>query len=225
MLAVTVIRNARAKRLILRIDAASGQPRVTLPARTSLAQAERFLRNHAGWLEARLQRLPEAVGFSDGAVLPLRGEPCRIEHRGGRGLVRLEMRAGAAILSVPGEAAHLGRRITDWLKREARRDLAAAVARHAAAIGRTPKSIRVGDARSRWGSCTSAGTLTFSWRLVLAPTAVLDYLAAHEVAHLAEMNHSAGFWALVKRLDPDLDAARRWLKQHGPTLHAVGRRA
>ncbi len=144
-------------------------------------------------------------------------------HSGGRGLVRLEGEDGATILSVAGEPSFLSRRVMDWLKREARRDLQAAVARHTEALGRKHTGLRVGDARSRWGSCTAAGVLTFSWRLVLAPSHVLDYLAAHEVAHLAEMNHGPDFWALVDRLDPRHRAARAWLKQHGAGLHAVGR--
>jgi predicted metal-dependent hydrolase len=221
--AVGVRRNARARRLILRLDAASGEPVVTLPARASLVEAERFVRKHVGWLESRLGRRPAAQPFGDGTEFPLRGEPCRVTHRRGRGLVRLEDVAETAILSVPGETIHVARRVRDWLKREARRDFEAAVARHAAALGKTPAAIRIGDAKSRWGSCTSRGVLIFSWRLVLAPSHVLDYLAAHEVAHLAEMNHGPRFWAIVRRLHPGYEAARAWLKANGAALHAVGR--
>jgi predicted metal-dependent hydrolase len=219
---VPVKRNPRARRLILRIDAASGLPIVTLPARTSLAQAESFLRKHVGWLQRRLGRIPGEVPFADGSVFPLRGVPCRIVHRGGRGLVRLE-NGVEPLLSVPGAAEHVARRVADWLKREARRDLQHSVALHAEALGKRPARLRIGDARSRWGSCTAKGALTFSWRLVLAPPHVLDYLAAHEVAHLAEMNHGPRFWALVRRLDPHYETARAWLKRHGQGLHAIGR--
>jgi len=222
-LSVAVKRNARARRLILRLDAVSGLPVLTLPARTSLAQGEKFLSDHIGWLEARLARRPSGAPFRDAALFPLRGAPCRIEHRGGRGLVRLEDSVDALVLSVPGDDAHLPRRVADWLKREARRDLESAVRRHAAALGKVPAAIRIGDARSRWGSCTSAGALSFSWRLILAPPHVLDYVAAHEAAHLVEMNHSRAFWALVRRLDPEHQAARAWLKRNGAGLHAIGR--
>lgn len=221
--AVAVKRNSRARRLILRIDPVSGQPVLTLPSRISLAEGERFLHAHLGWLEARLARQPGDEPFRHGAIFPLRGAPCRIEHRGGRGLVRLEASGASLTLAVPGEATHLARRVSDWLKREARRDLQAAVARHASMLCRHPAGIRIGDARSRWGSCSSAGVLSFSWRLVLAPPHVLDYLAAHEVAHLAEMNHGHRFWAEVGRLDPDFQQARLWLKRNGAGLHAVGR--
>jgi predicted metal-dependent hydrolase len=221
---VAVKRNPRARRLILRVDAASGLPVVTLPARAPLAQAESFLRKHVGWLQGRLGRIPGEVPFADGGVFPLRGTPCRIVHRGGRGLVRLET-GGEPLLSIPGAPEHVARRVADWLKREARGDFQHSVARHAEALGKRPGRLRIGDARSRWGSCTAKGTLTFSWRLVLAPPQVLDYLAAHEVAHLAEMNHGPKFWALVRRLDPQHETARAWLKRHGPGLHAIGRRA
>lgn len=222
-LTVPVKRNARARRLILRLDAVSGLPVLTLPARTSLAQGERFINDHIGWLEARLARRPNGVPFRDGVLFQLRGAPCRIVHRGKRGLVRLEDSVGELVLAVPGEAAHLSRRLIDWLRREARADLEVAVRRHAAALGKAPAGIRIGDARSRWGSCTGGGTLSFSWRLILAPPRVLDYVAAHEVAHLLEMNHSRAFWAVVRRLDPEHQKARVWLKQNGAGLHAVGR--
>lgn len=221
--AVSIKRNPRARRLILRLDPASGLPVVTLPARTPLRQADAFLRNNVGWLESRLGRAPDAVAFEDGALFPLRGVPCRIAHRGGRGLVQLEPHGKEPCLSVPGDAAHLSRRITDWLTREARRDFEAAVAHYAAESGKSAAGIRIGDAKSRWGSCSSSGVLTFSWRLVLAPPHVLDYLAAHEVAHLAEMNHGPRFWALVARLDPNHGKARAWLKTNGAGLHAIGR--
>lgn len=223
VLDVAVRRSPRARRLTLRLDVDG--PVVTLPPRSSLAAGQDFLNRHAGWLAARLERLPPAIPFADGARFPLRGMACRVSHKGGRGLVALDAGGEEPLLLVPGEAAHLPRRLADWLKGEARRDLAAAVARHAAALGRQPCLLRIGDARSRWGSCSSTGVLTFSWRLILAPPAVLDYLAAHEVAHLVEMNHGPRFWKLVAVLDPNFDAARRWLKRHGAALHAVGRRS
>ena len=92
-------------------------------------------------------------------------------------------------------------------------------ARHTLALGKPHGRIAVRDTRSRWGSCSSKGTLSFSWRLVLAPPFVLDYLVAHEVAHLAHMNHSAAFWALARRLAPRMPEAELWLKVHGPVLH------
>jgi predicted metal-dependent hydrolase len=220
---VPVRRSARARRMILRMDAARGGPLLTLPAAGSLAEARRFLDAHSGWLASRLASLPEARPFADDTVFPLRGEACRIVHQSGRGLIRLEVTPDERCVIVPGAAAHLPRRLGDWLRGEARGDLAAAVSVHAATIGASISALRVGDAKSRWGSCTRRGVLSFSWRLILAPPFVLDYLAAHEVAHLGEMNHGPAFWRLVARLDPEFENARAWLKRHGPGLHAIGR--
>ena len=221
---VAVRRNARAKRLILRVDHVAGHPVLTLPARTGLTQGERFLANHAGWLEQQLRGVAPTTPLTDGSVFPLRGEPCRIRHGGGRGLVVLEANGGMPCLSVPGDPEFLQRRAIEWLKREAKRDLEVAVARHARSIARTPAGVRIADPKSRWGSCSPDAILTFSWRLVLAPPWVLDYLAAHEVAHLKEMNHGPRFWSLVERLYPGHAAARDWLNREGVALSAIGRR-
>lgn len=222
-ISVVIKRNPRARRLILRVDEALGLPVLTLPSRTSLTSGEDFLRRNLAWLEERLERLSPPSPFSPGSMFPLRGSPCRIVSRRGRGIVTLERRESGLVLNVPGEPEFLARRVKEWLRREARRDLERAVLRHAEAIGRKPKGIRIGDPKSRWGSCSSRGVLTFSWRLVLAPAKVLDYLAAHETAHLREMNHGAKFWALVEKLDPDYEAARAWLNKGGIALAAVGR--
>jgi predicted metal-dependent hydrolase len=222
-LPVAVVRNRRARRLILRIDDVTGLPVVTLPIRTSLAQGERFLHAQLNWIEARLARRTSSAPFRSGEVFPLRATPCRIEHRPGRGVVSLAPEGEGFLVTVPGAEEFLARRLLDWLKREARHDIEEAVARYTAALGKMPKSIRVGDAKSRWGSCSERGVLTFSWRLVLAPPHALDYLAAHEVAHLVEMNHSPKFWALVEQLYPEHRKSRAWLRAHGPKLHAIGR--
>ena len=218
-----VRRNSRARRLILRVDEGLGLPILTLPPRTSLTQAEHFLKKHVGWLDEKLKNLAPPAPFSDGAVFPLRGMACRINSIRGRGIVTVECGVEEHVLHVPGEPEFMARRVTEWLRREARRDLERAVARHAEVLGRRPAGIRVGDPKSRWGSCSSKGVLTFSWRLVLAPPRVLHYLAAHEVAHLKEMNHGRKFWALVEKLDPDHEAARAWLNKSGVALSAVGR--
>lgn len=221
--AVAIRRNARARRLILRVDSAARAPILTLPSRTSFAQAETFLKKNIGWLQSRLDRQPDDIPFRDGAIFPLRGEPCRIVHRGGRGLVMLEESEGERLLVVPGDAPHVARRVAEWLKREARRDFETAVALYARALRTEPKAIRIGDAKSRWGSCSAGGTLTFSWRLIFAPPEVLSYLAAHEAAHLCEMNHGRRFWELVRYLMPHNHTARQWLKTHGAGLHPIGR--
>ncbi len=222
---VAVRRNPRAQRLILRIDHVTGQVVLTLPPRAGLAQGERFLLKHIGWLEGQLDGLAPPTPLADGSIFPLRGQPCRIRHRGGRGLVVLQANGSIPHLVVPGDPEFLPRRVVDWLKREAKGDLEAAAARYARALGRRPAGIRIADPKSRWGSCSPDGVLTFSWRLVLAPPRILDYLAAHEVAHLKEMNHGSRFWALVERLYPGHQDARDWLNLEGPALSAIGRQA
>jgi hypothetical protein len=139
-----------------------------------------------------------------------------------RGTVWIEMGDDGALLCVAGDAAHAGRRVRDFLKREAKRDLDAASRRYAAALGVAVKRVSVRDQVSRWGSCTAGGVLSYSWRLILAPPHVLDYLAAHEVAHLVEMNHSRAFWRVVARICPDWQRAKGWLTTHGNALHRYG---
>jgi predicted metal-dependent hydrolase len=221
---VRLRRHRQARRYTLRIDASLREVVLTMPPRGSLREAKEFAQNHGGWIAARLKRLPEAAPFAHGADVPLRGLPHRIVHRRGeRGTVWTQASSDSdPLLCVAGEAAHVNRRIHDFLKREAERDLAVAVRRYAGALGVTIRRISVRDQSSRWGSCSNTGVLSFSWRLVLAPCFVLDYLAAHEVCHLVELNHSPRFWRLVKRLYPDVERAKMWLDVHGTDLHRYG---
>ena len=221
---VTVRRHRRARRYTLRIHATRREAILSMPMRGNLADAADFARRHGSWLAERLRKLPDGVAFVDGATVPLRDEPHRLVHRArSRGTVWLECGDdGANLLCVAGDAAHTGRRVKDYLKREARRDLGTAVRRHAGALGVGFKRISVRDQSSRWGSCNSDGVLSFSWRLILAPPYVLDYLAAHEVAHLVEMNHSIRFWRVVARICPEMDRARAWLDTRGNDLHRYG---
>ena len=221
---VRLRRHRQARRYTLRIDAASREVVLTMPPRGSLKEAKEFAQKHGGWIAARLKRLPRAAPFSHGIEVPLRGVPHRIVHRRGeRGTVWTEIdAAGARLLCVAGEAAHVNRRIGDYLKREAQRDLDTASRRYAAQLGVAIKRICVRDQSSRWGSCSNTGVLSFSWRLILAPSYVLDYLAAHEVSHLVELNHSPRFWRLVGRLYPNVERAKVWLDVHGTDLHRYG---
>lgn len=221
---VRVRRHRLARRYTLRIAAPTREVILTIPPRGTLKEAREFAQKHGGWIAARLGRLPETVRFADGVRVPLRGLPHRIAHRAGaRGTAWVEPSgAEEPLLCVAGAAPHVGRRVGDFLRREAKRDLEAASRRFAAALGVTVKRVAVRDQASRWGSCSSTGVLSYSWRLILAPPFVLNYLAAHEVAHLAEMNHSAKFWRLVQRLCPDHQRAKVWLDVHGSDLHRYG---
>lgn len=219
-----------ARRYILRVRAATRDIVLTMPARGSVASARDFAERHAAWIGVRLRRLPQPVPFIPGAVVPVRGIDHVIVHRAqARGVVWIEANDSGAgdpalALCVAGEGAHVARRVGDYLKREARRDLEAAVRHYAGQIGKTVRSVTVRDTTSRWGSCSASGTLNFSWRLVMAPAYVLDYLAAHEVGHLVHMNHSDAFWALVRGLCAETDRAEVWLKAHGAQLHRFGSR-
>jgi predicted metal-dependent hydrolase len=221
---VRLRRHRQARRYTLRIDAPTREVVLTMPPRGSVREAKEFAQKHGGWIAARLKRLPEATPFAHGVEVPLRGEPHRIVHRRGeRGTVWTETDgSGQRLLCVAGEPPHVDRRISDFLKREAQRDRDAASRGYAAQIGVSIKRICVRDQSSRWGSCSNTGVLSFSWRLILAPPFVLDYLAAHEVSHLVELNHSPRFWRLVKRLYPQLERAKVWLDANGTDLHRYG---
>ena len=215
-----------AKRFTLRVRSATRDVMLTMPQRASIASAREFAERHIAWIEARFGRLPKPVRFEPGAVIPLRGEGHLIVHRPEqRGAVWIEPAAdalGPPRLCVAGGAEHIARRLRDYLRKEAARELRLAVRSHATAINVTVLSVGVRDTTSRWGSCSAAGALNFSWRLIMAPSFVLNYLAAHEVAHRVHLNHSPRFWALTKRLAPDTDRAEAWLKAHGAELHRYG---
>jgi len=221
---VRLRRHRQARRYTLRIQAATREVVLTMPPRGSLKEAKAFAEKHGGWIAARLERLPEAAPFAHGTNVPLRGVSHRIVHRGRvRGTVWTETdERGQRLICVAGDGPHLARRVSDFLHRQARRDLEAASKHYAYRLDVKIKRISVRDQASRWGSCSTTGVLSFSWRLILAPPFVLNYLAAHEVAHLVEMNHSPRFWRLLKRLCPSMARAKLWLDVHGTDLHRYG---
>lgn len=220
---VRIRRHSRARRYTLRIHAASRDVVLTMPPRGSVRQAREFAQKNGAWIATRLRRLPAAVPFAHGIRLPLRGVDHRIDHRKGeRGTVWVEPSDGEPRLCVAGATPHVSRRVRDYLKREAKRDLETASRAAAHVLGVAIRRVSVRDQSSRWGSCSSTGVLSYSWRLILAPSFVLDYLAAHEVAHVIEMNHSRRFWRLVEKICPDMGRAKAWLDAHGTDLHRYG---
>lgn len=213
--------NAKARRLIIRLDERRREAVAIAPSPRQMEAAAAFAAERVDWISSRLQHLPEIVRFEDGAIFNYRGSPCQISGDGEGRLAKLT--AGEPkILYVPGDAETIHMRVERFLKKQARADLTRAVKRHTETLGVEYKGISVKDTRSRWGSCTSDGQLSFSWRLIMAPPEVLDYVAAHECAHLKEMNHSNKFWSLVAKCCPDWKRHRSWLRVHGAELQAAG---
>ncbi|NBC34586.1 MAG: DUF45 domain-containing protein [Alphaproteobacteria bacterium] len=216
---VAVRRSARARRLSLRVDPRTGGATLVAPPQVPAEDLRRFVSRHRDWLTERLAAVPGRLPFADGAVIPFLGEPHCIRHvpQQERPVLRQD-----GELRVSGRSDHLARRVADFLKAEAARRLSALAHDKAARLGLRPARIAVRDTRSRWGSCSGTGRLNFSWRLILAPEPVVDYVVAHEVAHLKEMNHSPRFWRLVAQLTPAMEEGRAWLRSHGAALHRYG---
>lgn len=224
---VEIRRHPTARRLTLRVSRTQRSVVLTIPRNSDVREADRFLARSVDWVRERLECVPEPAPFEHGTVLPLRGEPHEIVFAGA--LARrpvVEVVAGFGMLPpqlvVAGSTEHAPRRLKDWLMAEARRDLDRRVTHHASTLGLRARRITMRDQKSRWGSCSSDGQLSFSWRLIMAPSHVLDYVAAHEVAHLAEMNHGPRFWRLVEKTMPELEDAKLWLRSHGMELYRYG---
>lgn len=219
---VAIRRNTSARRIILRVSPCGQFLKLTAPTHVPARTIVAFLDRNKDWARERLFARAVRVGVEDGAVIPFRGRPLRVRTGSGRSSVLVPgEETGLSQLLVGGDPAHFQRRVRDFVQREARRDLEIAVARHSAVVGIRPAGLSLKDTTSRWGSCSSGRRLSFSWRIVLAPPFALDYLAAHEVAHLREMNHGPRFWALCRELCPGMDEGRAWLRDEGRALHAI----
>jgi predicted metal-dependent hydrolase len=219
-------RSVRARRVALRIDPSSFVIELVLPARASLGEALRFAARQTDWIERRLSKLPARNELADGAILPLLGVPHRLRHlpQTRRKVERVLLADGSAELVIgSGEAAHLPRRVKDWLRHEALCAIAPLAQDKAARIDKRIARLSFRDSRTRWGSCSASGALSFCWRLVMTPPQIVDYLAAHEVAHLAELNHGERFWQRCAELaEYDIAASRRWLRRNGEAILAIG---
>jgi predicted metal-dependent hydrolase len=214
----------RARRLVMRLDPVRRAVKISVPKRTRTQRVLQFIEDHYQWLSDKIEAMPKEVVVQNGADIPFLGKTHRLQASAKlRGLVETGYcdDHDMPCLIVPGDPASMKRRVRDFLRGEARRRLETYVEAHTDTLGLGYKCIQLKDTRSRWGSCTSNGTLSFSWRIVMAPEHVIHYLSAHEVAHLVEMNHSPAFWSVVERLDPTWKKSRHWLRQHGASLHAV----
>ncbi len=224
---VEVRRHPKARRMTLRVSRTSRSVIVTLPMQCDLRQAGRFLTSNLDWVRERLTTTPQPKPFAHDDLVPLRGMPHKIifsGNRRGSPVVRKVTKTDdvSRELIVNGDPEFAPRRLRDWLTAQAHKDLSTRVAWHAENLGLTYNRISVRDQSSRWGSCSSNGNLSFSWRLILAPSVILDYVAAHEVCHLAEMNHGPRFWKLVDQACPNVEESKHWLEVYGLDLHQYG---
>lgn len=216
---LAVLRRKGAVNMTLRFDPIDDTVRLVLPYRVALAEGLEFVESRMEWLQTHLERLPPRIPFADGHSIPLHGAPHAIRHvpEARRG-VWIEDQA----IHISGGGEHLPRRLRDFLKESARKRITETAQVKASQIGAKIGRISMKDTKGRWGSCTPYGDLAFSWRLILAPPHVLDYVVAHEVAHLQELNHSARFWRLVAKLTLHTAEAKSWLRRHGAGLHRYG---
>lgn len=206
--------NAKARRFSLRMSRLDGKITLTIPARAPLQEGLAFLHSKEDWLRDQLQSCPAPVCIGFGSVIPVEGRETCIQQASLR-----SPRLTDDHLLIGGNPATVARRVQTFLKLMARDRLAAASDHYAGLLNRKVTRITLRDTRSRWGSCTTKGALMYSWRLIMAPPRVLNYVAAHEVAHLIEMNHSDAFWSLVHDLYPGYQEPRSWLRQNGADLH------
>jgi len=216
ILPVVLRRTAQAKRMTMRLAPDGSEVRITLPTWGRTAEALDFAQRRAGWLAGQLAAVPERTVLGHGSALAYLGEARTVHHDPA---APRRVRVSEQHFHVGGPAESLAPRLTRWLQGEAKRLLAEDLAHYCAVAGQPVPRLMLSSARRRWGSCAHDGTIRINWRLIMAPPEVLDYVAAHEVAHLAQMNHSPAFWAEVARLFPGHLEARRWLKTHGATLH------
>lgn len=217
----------RARRVSLRLDRSRREVVATAPSPRRLGEAAAFARDRIDWISARLDELPQPQPLAPGAELTVMGLPVRLVQQAGRARWLPSEDGRSAVISAQGEGEGFARAVQRLLRKQALAGLSELTRTHAAALGAPTPKVVLTDARSRWGSCkppvgAQPAVIRYSWRLALAPLVVADYVAAHECAHLKELNHGPRFWALVETLVGDPAPHRAWLRAHGARLHAVG---
>ncbi len=216
--------NPRARRLSIRIDGRAGEAVLVAPSERKLADVVAFARTKAAWMRQRLADRVEGQPLDPGATVPLFGRDTRLVATGGAGAARLIDGPEGPVIQSGGEGEAFSRRVENLIKRLARQVLVERTEHHLRTLGQRPVRVSIADTRSRWGSCSPHNrSIRYSWRVIMAPPAVADYLAAHEVAHLVHADHSPAYWSVVERLVGDHRPFRKWLRENGPALHAVGR--
>ncbi len=216
VLPLVIKRHRSAKRICLRYHPGDHAVSLTLPRHTRVVEGMNFLTQKSEWLITTLMEMPSKKRIKPGVVIPLCGERVRVKHDAQQHTAFMLKRG---VLTIAGDRQEFTKRMTEALRKIARQEIAARAEKMAKKTGRRIHRITVRDTRSRWGSCSSTGNLSFSWRLIFAPEEVMQYVVAHEVAHLRYMNHSDKFWSLVAYLCPDYEAAKAWLKLHGKELY------
>lgn len=213
---IKVIKSATAKRLTLRIDAKTHQPVLTIPKRCSSARAVDFVDSQQDWITNNLARLPQTKNFSHGDVISIMGQDYTISHQP-------QLRSGDQLqdgqLIISGQTEFLHRRVSDFLKKLALQELSQRSQEQAKQLNCNLNNVCIKDTKSRWGSCSSNQNINYNWRIIMAPDFVIDYMIAHEVAHLAHQDHSSNFWQCVENMCPNYKEGRAWLKIKGKNLY------
>lgn len=212
----------RARRVALRLDTKNRIMNLVLPPRMSLARAETFALTHAAWIKARMDDLPAIIPFTDGAVIPVYGREITVQITYSDTLKSTRIKLINNYLLISTNKEDPTPRILRFLKKEAQATLENLAREKAAEIGKTVNNVTLRDTKSRWGSCSSDGNISLSWRLIFAPWEAMDYVVAHEVAHLVHMDHSKRFWALCAQLSEDYSTGKKWMRSHGSTLMRYG---
>lgn len=216
---VNIRKSSRAKRIIIKVSLSKGVELI-IPSRVSYKNAISFLDKKQDWIFAQYKTIQnrDIVQFIEGSKIPVLGKMYEIRHSGNlRGTVAL---SDDKFIMVSGPKEFISRKVTDFLKKQAKIKITEQAHLQAKRLGKKFSKITVRDTETRWGSCSHNKNLSFSWRLILAPSYVLEYVVAHELAHLVEMNHSDKFWSIVDKLYPEQKKARKWLNEHGKTLHS-----
>lgn len=221
---VTIKRSKQARRVALRLDPVERVINLIIPERMPLRTAYNFARQHEDWVRKTLEKLPNAIAFTHGTVLPVFGDRVHLDIEIDPLLKRTTLKQYDDILSIKTYQEDPSTRITSHLKKIARSGLADIASEKAGMIGKEIKTVNIRDTKSRWGSCSQDGKMSFSWRLMFAPYSAADYVVAHEVAHLIHMNHSREFWSLCKELSFDYKNGKRWMKQNGKSLMCYGQK-
>lgn len=216
VLPLVIKRHRSAKRICLRYNPTDHAISLTLPRHTRVHDGLTFLTQKSEWLIDTLLDMPTKKRIKPGVVIPVLGRRVRMKHDPKQ---RAPYKLQRNTLIISGAREDFQKRATDALRKIAKQEIAEMAQKMAKKLGKRINRITVRDTRSRWGSCSSTGNLSFSWRLIFAPTEVLEYVVAHEAAHLRYMNHSDKFWNMVDYLCPDYEVAREWLKLHGKELY------